>query len=432
MNNLLSRMRLVQVSAVVLLFGMHSSVLHGQQVVDKVVAVVGSEPIFLSDLQNEVQLYAVQNQLDPKSPDLEKNVLDAMINDRLILAKAIEDSVTVTDDEVQQQLDDRIKEIIQQYGSEARVEELYGMPVSRMKREFRETMKKQLLKAKLQRQELGDISVSRWEVEDFFKDYQDSLPAVPEQVEVSHIYIAPKVSADVKRAAYDRAKTILDSIKAGGDFADFAKRYSEDPGSSSHGGDLGWARRGDFVKEFEEAAFALKPGELSGVVESPLGYHIIQLLDRRGEAIHARHILIKLEHSKADDDSTIAFLKTLKARAQAGESFADLAKKYSEDDETAPLGGDLGTLSVDQLQPDFLATVKTLSPGEISDPAKVTLSKGYGFHIVFLRTRIPPHKLSLSKDWKRIEQYALAYKRNNVYAKWLAELRKSVYWEERL
>jgi peptidyl-prolyl cis-trans isomerase SurA len=432
MMELLSKVRLVQVSAVLLFFSMHGSVVHAQQVIDKIVAVVGSEPIFLSDLQNEVQLYAVQNRVDPKSPELEKNVLDAMINDRLILAKAIEDSVTVTDEEVQQQLDDRIKEIIQQSGSEARVEELYGMPVSRMKREFRETMKKQLLKAKLQRQELGNISVSRWEVEDFFKNYQDSLAPVPEEVEVSHIYVSPKVSADVKRAAYDRAKTILDSIKAGGDFAEFAKRYSEDPGSSSHGGDLGWARRGDFVKEFEEAAFALKPGGLSGVVESPLGYHIIQLVDRRGEAIHARHILIKLERSKADDDSTIAFLKTLKERAQAGESFSDLAKKYSEDDETAPLGGDLGTLSVDQLQPDFLATVNTLSPGEISDPAKVTLSKGYGFHIVFLRSRIPPHKLSLSKDWKRIEQYALAYKRNNEYARWLAELRKSVYWEERL
>jgi peptidyl-prolyl cis-trans isomerase SurA len=430
MRDFLDRARFTRAPIVLLLFVILSGTVYGQQVVDKVVAVVGSEPIFLSDLQNEMQLYVLQNQVDPKSPDLEKRVLDAMINDRLILAKAIEDSVTVTDDEVQQQLEDRIKEIIQQYGSEARVEELYGMPVSRMKREFRETMKKQLLKSKLQRQELGNINVSRWEVEDFFENYRDSLPAVPEEVEVSHIYMSPKVSEDVKRATYERAKAILDSIRAGGDFADFARRHSEDPGSSSHGGDLGWARRGDFVKEFEEATFALKPGELSNVVETALGYHIIQLLERRGEAVHARQILIKLERSTADDDSTIAFLNTLKARIQAGESFSDLAKKYSEDEESSTLGGDLGTLSIDQLQPEFLATVKLLSPGEVSDPARVTLSKGYGYHIVLLKGRTPPHKLSLGQDWKRIEQYAVAFKRNREFAKWLDELRKSIYWEE--
>jgi peptidyl-prolyl cis-trans isomerase SurA len=406
--------------------------LNSQQVVDKVVAVVGGEAIFLSELQNETQLYVVQNQADPKTPDLQKTVLEAMISDRLILAKAIEDSVTVTDDEVQQQLNDRIKEIIQQYGSEARVEELYGMSINRMKREFRETMKKQLLKSKLQRLKFGDIAVSRREVEEFFENYRDSLPPVPEEVEVSHIYIAPKVSVGVKQAAYQKAKTILDSIKAGGDFATFAKRYSEDAGSAVHGGDLSWARRGDFVKEFEEATFALKPGQLSDVVSTALGYHIIQLLDRRGEAVHPRQILIKLERSQADDDSTIVFLKELKTRAQAGESFTDLAKKYSEDDESSILGGDLGTLSVEQLQPDFLSTVKALSPGEISNPSKVTLSKGYGFHIVLLRKRIPAHKLNLSEDWKRIEQYATSFKRNKQYTAWLDELRHSIYWEERL
>jgi peptidyl-prolyl cis-trans isomerase SurA len=432
MKDVLNKTHTVRIALLLGLSMLGSKALYGQQVVDKVVAVVGGEAIFLSELQNETQLYALQNQVDPKTPDLQRKVLDAMINDRLILAKAIEDSVTVTDDEVQQQLNNRIKEIVQQYGSEARVEELYGMSINRMKREFRETMKKQLLKSKLQSLKFGDITVSRREVEEFFENYRDSLPPVPEEVEVSHIYMAPKVSAGVKQAAYQKAKAILDSIKAGGDFAAFAKRYSEDPGSAVHGGDLGWARRGDFVKEFEEATFALKPGQLSDVVETALGYHIIQLLDRRGEAVHPRQILIKLERSQADDDSTIAFLKKLKARAEAGESFADLAGKYSEDDESSSLGGDLGTLSVDQLQPDFLSTVKALSPGEISDPAKVTLSKGYGFHIVLLRKRTPAHKLNLSEDWKRIEQYAISFKRNKQYTAWLDELRHSIYWEERL
>ncbi len=432
MKNFFFDVSLARTALLLLFFLLGNGRLHPQQLIDKVVAVVGSEAIFLSDLQNRTQIYALQNQVDPKSPDLQKKLLDGLINEKLILAKAIEDSVAVTDDEVQQQLDERIKEIIQQYGSEARVEELYGMPVNRMKREFREEMKKELLKTKLQRLKLGVITVSRREVEEFFEGYRDSLPPVSEEVEVSHVYVTPKVSPEVKQGAYQKAKAILDSIKAGGDFTTFAKRYSEDPGSSSHGGDLGWARRGDFVKEFEEAAFSLKPNQFSDVVETPLGYHIIQLLDRRGEAVHPRQILIKLERRQADDDSTIAFLKQLKARAQAGESFSDLAKKYSEDEESASLGGELGTLTIEQLQPDFLATVKSLSPGEISEPAKVTLSKGYGYHIVLLRKRTPAHKLSLSEDWKRIEQFATVFKRNKEYTKWLDELRKSIYWETRL
>jgi len=139
-----------------------------------------------------------------------------------------------------------------------------------------------------------------------------------------------------------------------------------------------------------------------------------------------------MERRQADDDSTIAFLRSLKARAEAGESFSELAKKYSEDEESASLGGDLGTLSVEQLQPEFLNTVKALSTGQISDPSKVTLSKGYGYHIVLLRKRTPAHKISLEQDWKRLEQYALGYKRNNEYNAWLEELRKSIYWEIRL
>jgi len=415
----------------VLLFTGYTAV-YTQQVIDKVVAVVGGEPILLSELQSRLQFYAIQNQIDPKSPDLQKKILDLLINEKLILAKAIEDSITVTDDELRQQLDERIKEIVQQYGSEARVEELYGMSVNRMKREYRDEMRKELLKAKLQRTKFANIAVTRREVEEFFRAYRDSLPEVPEEVEVSHIYVTTKISREVKAASYDKAKAILDSIKAGGDFAALARRYSEDPGSAAHGGDLGWARRGDFVKEFEEAAFALKEGQLSDVVETSLGYHIIQLIERRGEAIHPRQILIKMERRQADDDSTIAFLRSLKARAEAGESFSELAKKYSEDEESASLGGDLGTLSVEQLQPEFLNTVKALSTGQISDPSKVTLSKGYGYHIVLLRKRTPAHKISLEQDWKRLEQYALGYKRNNEYNAWLEELRKSIYWEIRL
>src|SRR3972149_3455892 len=201
MKNFFFDVSLARTALLLLFFLLGNGRLHPQQLIDKVVAVVGSEAIFLSDLQNRTQIYALQNQVDPKSPDLQKKLLDGLINEKLIRAKAIEDSVAVTDDEVQQQLDERIKEIIQQYGSEARVEELYGMPVNRMKREFREEMKKELLKTNLQRLKLGVITVSRREVEEFFEGYRDSLPPVSEEVEVSHVYVTPKVSPEVKQGA---------------------------------------------------------------------------------------------------------------------------------------------------------------------------------------------------------------------------------------
>ncbi len=427
---------LIRIVAVVFhLFFFVRTVFGQQPAIDKIVAVVGNEMISLSELNTQVQFFALQNRIDPNTPGLQKQVLEAMINDKLILAKAIEDSVVATDEEVNQQLDERIKDLIQRYGSEQRVAEVYGMAINRMRREFRDEMKKEILKQKLQRLKFGTITASRRDIEEFFASYQDSLPQVSEEVEVSHIFRLPKVSVEMKNRTYAKAKAILDSIKAGADFAALAKKYSEDPGSASHGGDLGWARRGDFVKEFEEAAFALSENQMSGIVESPFGYHIIQLLERRGEAIHARQILFRMEHSQVDDDSTIVFLKEIKRQAIEGEDFRALAKKYSEDEESTPMGGDLGTLTVEQLSPEFLATVGKLKPGEISNPERVNYGKAgksYGYHIVLLKKRTPTHKMNLTEDWKRVEQYATVFKRNREYAKWLEELRQNIYWDARL
>jgi peptidyl-prolyl cis-trans isomerase SurA len=234
---------------------------------------------------------------------------------------------------------------------------------------------------------------------------------------------------------------LLDSLKAGADFSGLAKRYSEDAGTAVNGGDLGMVRRGEFIKEFAEAAFALQEGQTSKPVETTFGYHIIQLLERRGEAIHVRHILIKVGKTQSDDDSTVVFLKQLRGQALAESTvsseavsmkFAELAKKYSEDEESKAMGGDLGTIDVSSLTPDFLGTVKGLESGQISQPVKVTTGSTYAYQIVYLRKRIPSHKISLERDWKRVEQYASLFKRNKEYAKWISEIKKNVNWEIRL
>jgi peptidyl-prolyl cis-trans isomerase SurA len=398
-------------------------------VLDKVVAVVGNEIILKSELDYQVQLLAYQNKLDPNDPTLRDKVLEGMIDDKLILAQAIRDSVTVTDDEVTRELDSRIQNLIKQLGSQQKVEEIYGMSINKIRSEFRDDMRKQLIIQKLKQQKFGDMRVSAVDVRNFYETYKDSIPEIPEQVTLSHIFMVPKPSSMARAEAYAEAKALLDSLKHGADFAELAKKYSQDPGSASSGGDLGWAKRGQFVPEFEQAVYALKPGEISGIVETQFGFHIIQLIDRRGELVHARHILIKIPHLQSDDDSTIAFLDSLRSRAIRGESFATLAREYSQDQDTRELGGDLGTVTLDQLSdnPAFLDTVKNMKVGEISNPVRVMFGKSYGYSIVYLRNRIPAHKVNLEEDYDRLSAMALTMKQNEAYQKWIDQLKKQIY-----
>lgn len=414
-----------------LLFCIALSSAAGQTVIDRIIAVVDKEIITESELRERTTLVAMQNRADPSNPDLRKQILEGMIAEKLILAQAIIDSVVVSDDEVAQALEQQLQNLIRQAGSERRIEEYYGMPISRIRREFRDDIRKQLLVQRVRQTREANLSVSRREVEEFFATYKDSLPSVPDQYELSNIFMVPKPDSSVEQRSRAFLRAILDSIKAGGDFADFAKRHSQD-GTAASGGDLGWAKRGTFVPEFERVAFSLAEGGLSDIVHTEFGYHIIQLLERRGESVHVRHILLRLEKGAASDSATVEALRALRDRALAGESFADLARKYSEDEETKPLGGDLGTVTLDQLEPEFARVVEGLEEGEISQPNRVNLKSTYGFQIVKVRKKIPAHPMNLEDDYRRIEQFALFVKRNRKNAEWIEELKKTIYWEVRL
>ncbi|MFN0157396.1 MAG: peptidylprolyl isomerase [Bacteroidota bacterium] len=402
------------------------------QTLDRVIAVVDDDIILESELNAQVQFLVFNNRQDPATPGLKEQVLRSMINEKLIVAKAIEDSITVSDEEVQQQLENTIQQRIQQVGSEAKLEELYNMPISRIKREFRDEMRKSILANKLQQQQFGTTQITRREVDEFFATYKDSLGGIPEEVELAHIYIEPKPSPEAKAAARAKLQTVLDSIKAGEDFAGLAGRHSQDPGSAAQAGDLGFVRRGLFVPEFESVVFSLGEGQMSGVVETKYGMHIIELLERRGESVRARHILMRVERSQADEDSTIALLKSLRDRTLAGEDFAGLAKKYSEDKETAAIGGSLGTAELEQIEKSFYPTVVPLKDAEISEPVPLKVAGANGYHIVLMKKRTPAHTPSLEQDYRRIEEIAKNYKRNKEYQAWLAELKNDIYWESRL
>ncbi len=404
-----------------------------QEVLDRVVAVVGKETVLLSEMKAELEFYAFNMQTDPSTPGLAEKTLDALVDQKLILAKAQDDTTLfVTEDEVDRSLDGMIAQRSQQAGGERRLEEMYGMTIGRMRREWRDEMRKYILAEKLSKKKTGEVQCSRREVEEFFTQYKDSLPSVKEELELYHIFRVPVISDAVRKAARTQAQAILDSVKVGGDFAKFAKEYSIDGGSGVNGGDLGWVRRGEFVKEFEEAAYALKDSQFADLVESKFGIHIIQLLERRGDAIHTRHILFKMERDSSSINETINFLSSLKDSVKNGTGFSELAKRYSEDKESAMLGGLIGSYPIDQFDDAMLVAISDVKEGEISEPFVVADGNTKGYHIVWLKKRVPEHKMNLSDDWKRIEQLAVGYKGNKVYREWLKQLREEIYWETRL
>ncbi|HEX7358086.1 MAG TPA: peptidylprolyl isomerase [Ignavibacteriaceae bacterium] len=419
------------IAAIILLFAVNN---FPQTALDKIVAVVDNEIILQSELDFQVAIYASQRQIDPNTPGLKDQLLKSMIEEKLIYAQADLDSITVTEDEVNQRIDYQISSFVQQYGSIANIEKIYGMSIDRIKRELRDEVRKSLMSQKLQEKNFGKVQASRREVEEFFNTYKDSIGVIPEKVTIFHIFQNPKASQKLKKKFYDKAAALLDSLKAGKDFAELAKKYSDDPGSATQGGDLGFVKKGVFYPEFEEAAFKLNNGETSGVVESPVGYHIIQMIEKRGESIHTRHILIKIKADEDADLKTIDFLSEIRDSIQKGVgTFQEFAKKYSEDKETAPFGGELGSFYISQLDKALLDAVGKLKQGEISYPRRLEYAPGtYGYHIVWLQSRIPQHKASLTEDYAEVKKLADENKKQQEYTKWIESIKSKIYWEVRI
>lgn len=402
------------------------------QSVDKIVAVAGNEVVLLSDLQTQMALLAQQ---DPtlaqtlSDSAMGRRILDALINEKLILAKAIEDSVVVTDEEITERLEFQIRALAQQLGSEKRIEEVYGMSLARIRRDFRDEIRKQMLTERKRQQKFFEVKPSQREVEEFFAEYRDSIPPIPAQYELYHIVKYVEASSSAKDDARLQAKRIRDSILAGGSFADFARRYSADAGSAASGGELGFVEKGKLVPEYEKIAYALQPNEISDPVETPFGFHIIQLIEKRATAVNTRHILCKVGQSNDDVELVKAKLNLLKQEVKAGKSFEQLAKEHSDDDESKAFGGSLGEVDATRLG-ELRGIVDNLADGGVSEPVPYAGSPTkVGFRIVYRKSLIPEHVATLSGDFKRVEQYATLYKRNKMYETWVQELRKTMYWE---
>lgn len=404
-----------------------------RQMLDGVAAVVGNETILRSDILQQIYILAQQKQnskIDVNDKNLYQQVLNSVIDEKLVLAQAKEDSIVVNEDEVQQALDMRLSGLIQQVGSEQRLEKIYGMTMSQIKDEAKKLIQSQMLIEMMQRRKFGSIKPTEKDVQEFYNIYKDSLPNMPDQYELRQIALKIKPNAKAKEATFALAKSIIDSLKNGADFSVFAKKYSADPGSAERGGDLGFVQEGRFVKSYEDATKKLNIMEISEPVESQFGFHIIQLLDRKNNENHTRHILLKVGESVEDKKNLVDKLNGIKQRTLSGESFEKLAKELSEDEATRGTGGYMGKFTVDGITPDIRRDLATIKEGEISEPAQINISATESaYRILKFEKKIPAHKIDFKEDRNQIAKMATAYKQNKEYSKWLAELRNKIYWE---
>ena len=406
-------------------------VVYGQNLLDKIVAIVDDDIILYSEVTQSAYLMAMQLGIDPqKTPDkfqkLEKQTLENLINQKLLLIQAEKDTIEANEREVDNYLEQQMASVIQQLGGEDKVEEYFGTTMSRIRRNYREDIEKNLRIQTVQQQKFANVKVTRREVEEFFKTNRDSIGKLPESVDLSHILIEPKAGEEAQKAALEKITAIRQQILDGADFAALAKENSEDPGSAARGGDLGFMARGGFVREFEKAAFALEPGEVSNIVKTQYGYHIIRLEEKRGEKIHTRHILITMKPTREDEIEAADKIKEVHSELENGADFVTLVEKYSQDASTREQQGHLGRFAIDELKQtakEFVYAIEDVPVGGYSDPVRTQ----YGFHILKVNSRDKERELSLEKDWDRLEEMALNFKKQREFNKWVERIKQNVY-----
>lgn len=401
------------------------------ETMDKVIAVVGNEVILQSDILGQIAIMAQQNpSINPKDPAVYQQLLDAIINEKLLITKALEDSVVVTDDQIEARWQAFLQTLMQQFGSEERIEQVYKKSINRIKFEIRDDIRNKLLSSNLVQQVIMNVAITPKEVEEFYNNYRDSIQMVPTTVEIHHITKYVKANVDNKKKIFELARSIRDSLLKGGKFEDFAARYSDDAGTASSGGDLGWINKGKFFPEFESAAFALQINEISLPIETPFGYHLIQAIDKKKESINTRHILFKIASTSDDKDKVIIFLDSLRQVATEKNNFAELAKLFSDDKDSKGFGGFLGRMPLEEMPANFRNQVQALKDNEISSPQPYNVDATKpAYHIIWKKRTIPTHKANFEDDFDYLNDMALDMKKMRVYNEFVEKLRKELYWE---
>ena len=386
-------------------------------IIDKTVAVVGNEMISISQLEEEVQIMRAQGMASDRNIRCE--LLEQMMTAKLFLIQARLDSLAVNNDMVEAELRNRVDNIRTQLGGDENVEEYFGKPLYKLRQEWRKTLEDQSLTQQMQQNVASSApEMTPFDVQEYI-DNTDSLdlPIVPIKYQLSQICIYPDREA-ANLAVKDRLLAIRERIMNGEKFAVLARIYSQDPGSARRGGELGMASKSVFWPAFSDAAMALKPGIVSQIVETPDGFHIIEVLEKKRDMFNARHILMKPEYTVEDKEKAFKTLDSLKIELQNGAVSFDLAARfYSQDPATRTNGGQMADpnsgssyFEIDQLKPEDYNAIKDLKEGEISVPFESRDNEGRSGNTVYKIIKVdkilPAHTASFSEDYTLLLQQA--------------------------
>ena len=406
-------------------------VLFSQQsiLLDEIAAVVDDKVVLLSDVVLAANALAAEENVDPfTSPSKYKKLLlessESMIEQLVIIKMAEIDSVTVLEKDVERALERQIQNIISQSGSKEAAEQILGRKISAFKRSYKDDMEGKLIAEKYTGDLTRSIEITRPEVEVFFKTYKDSIPSFPKRHKVRHILVEIKPSEESSQKTELKALNILEEINGGLSFEEAAKKYSEDPGSKENGGYLGFVPRGTFVKEFEKVAFTLALNTISNPIKTQFGFHLIEVLERSGEKVSVRHILLRTEVSDEDKTKTYKTVSDLSKKINTKDNFILEAKEQSNDESTKDLGGLLGWINTEIYQVEELAVViNNIAENTCSAP----ILTDFGYHLLWVDDIEEGGPPTIEKNWIELEQMALNKKKSDWYNNWIEKIKTKVY-----
>ena len=401
------------------------------KVIDEIVAQVGDNPILLSDIEAQI----VQLQAEGRSVDeiTKCSILEELLYQNLLLNQAKIDSIDISDGQVNAEMENRLRSLEQQIGGRDKLEAFYGKTYTQIKEEFREIIRDRMMSQEMERQIIEGVEVSPNEVKKFFDEIPgDSVPLINEKIAIQQIVIYPKITQASRNAVIEKLSNWRQDIIDGNrSFSAVATIHSEDLGSAKEGGKIE-ATRGMMVKPFEAAAFSLEPGEVSEVVETQYGYHIIQLVSRKGDDYIVRHILLSPEIGRQELTEAATLMDECYARLKKHEITWDQAVvAYSEDEETRqnqgslsnPYTGDMywDVANINQIDPQIFGLVNGLETGKVSSPAMYSdmQTRQDGVRIVRIKSRTEPHKANLKDDYNFIKKAAENNKKEERILKWV-------------
>jgi len=408
------------------------SFLKAQQEVllDRVASVVENKIVLMSDVVLAANAVAAQQKVNPNTnPVLYKKILESaresMVEQLLIIEMAEQDSVEILEKDIDKALNQQIDNIITQTGSKELAEEALGKKISDFKRSYRDDMRGKLLAEKYTSSLTSSISVSRGDVIDFFNTYKDSIPSFPTLYKTHHILAEIKPSEESIKSSFNKANDVKNKILNGEiSFSDAAKTYSDDPGSKDQGGNLGYVSRGTFVPEFDKVVFTVEKNILTEPVKTQYGHHIIEVIERTGEKVLARHILIRTKTTDLDKKETYNTINNIKNNISNFGDFYKAAADFSDDKTSNTRGGFLGMIDLEYYQvPELKKEISSIKTKTVSNP----IETDFGYHLIWVEEIQEGGPPTLETNWLELEEMALNKKKSDWYQTWINKIKSQFY-----